>query len=56
VAVTTAIPVLIAVVISYVELNKYQKYSFWSIYSTGYTEIKLLIRQGMAMIRPSSAS
>jgi len=55
VAVTTVVPVLIAVIISYIELNKYQKYSFWNIYSVGFYETKLLFKQVMAMIRPSSA-
>ncbi len=55
VAITTAIPVLIAVVISYVELRKYQKYSFWNIYSVGFYETKLLLKQGLAMIRPSAS-
>lgn len=55
VAITTAIPVLIAVVISYVELRKYQKYSFWNIYSVGFYETKQLFKQGMAMIRPSAS-
>jgi O-antigen/teichoic acid export membrane protein len=55
VAITTVVPVLIAVIISYVELNKYQKYSFWNIYTVGFYETKLLFKQVMAMIRPSSA-
>ncbi|WCT10568.1 lipopolysaccharide biosynthesis protein [Mucilaginibacter jinjuensis] len=55
VAITTVVPVLIAVIISYVELNKYQKYSFWSIYSAGWFETKQLYKQVLSMIRPSAA-
>lgn len=51
VAVTTVIPVLIAVIISHWALNKYQKYSFVSVYTTGFIETKLLLKQGWSAIR-----
>lgn len=54
VAITTVVPVLIAVIISYVELRKYQKYSFWSIYTTGWTETKLLLGKAMAAVKPAN--
>ena len=40
VAVTTVIPTLIAVIIGFWALNKYQEFSFFSIYAVGFAETK----------------
>ncbi|WDF53681.1 lipopolysaccharide biosynthesis protein [Mucilaginibacter sp. KACC 22063] len=47
VAVTTVVPVLIAVIISYIALNRYQKYNFWSVYTVGYKEAISFVKQGL---------
>ncbi|RKR80854.1 O-antigen/teichoic acid export membrane protein [Mucilaginibacter gracilis] len=38
-------PVLAAIIIAYIPLNKYSKFNFWSIYSVGYKEIVIFIKQ-----------
>jgi O-antigen/teichoic acid export membrane protein len=45
IALTNILPILAAIIISYVPLNKYYKFNFWSIYSVGYHELKVLIRK-----------
>lgn len=45
VAITNIFPVLVAIVISYVPLNRYFKFNFWNIYAVGYREIILFIKQ-----------
>jgi Na+-driven multidrug efflux pump len=51
VTITSVIPTIIAVVISFYELNKYKKFNFLSVYSRGFDESKLLVRQGLKAVR-----
>ena len=50
IALTNILPILAAIIISYIPLNKYYKFNFWSIYSVGYHELKVLIRNVYANI------
>ena len=56
VAVTTVMPVLVGVIVGFWALQKYQKFSFISVYKTGYAETKLLFNQLIQKIRPSKAA
>jgi O-antigen/teichoic acid export membrane protein len=51
-ALSTAIWVAIGVIISFWALNKYHKFSFWSIYSLGYSETKILLNQTWKKFKP----
>jgi O-antigen/teichoic acid export membrane protein len=51
-ALSTAIWVIAGVIIGYWALNKYQKFSFWGIYSLGFSESKLLLSNTMQKFRP----
>ena len=52
VAVTTVMPVLVGVIVGFWALQKYHKFSFTSVYKTGYAETKLLVNQVMQRLRP----
>jgi len=55
IAVTTVMPILVGVIIGYWALNKYNKFSFWDVYSVGYTESKALLIQTWQKFRPQKA-
>jgi len=38
-------PILVAIIIAYVPLNRYSKFSFWHMYVVGYKEVILFIKQ-----------
>jgi O-antigen/teichoic acid export membrane protein len=44
IVITNVFPVIVAIVIAYVPLNKYQKFSFWNIYILGFKELAMLIK------------
>lgn len=44
VAITTVIPIIIAVVISYRALYKYQPFKFFDIYKLGYAEVMMVVK------------
>lgn len=39
------LPILVAIIIAYVPLNKYSKFNFWHIYVVGYKEVILFVKQ-----------
>ncbi|MDT3404205.1 oligosaccharide flippase family protein [Mucilaginibacter terrae] len=41
IAIATVVPVLIGTLIGYRALNKYCPFSLWSVYTTGYTQVKI---------------
>lgn len=44
IVITNIVPVVIAIIIAYIPLQKYYKFSFWNIYVVGYHELILLIK------------
>jgi len=56
VAVTTVMPVLVGVIVGFIALQKYQKFSFISVYKTGYAETMALLAQLKEKIKPSKAA
>lgn len=38
-------PILVAIIVAYIPLNKYSKFSFWHIYVVGYKEVILFVKQ-----------
>jgi len=44
IVITNVFPILVAILISYVPLNKYHKFNFWNIYVIGFNELVLLIK------------
>ena len=44
VALTNLLPLLAAIIIAYVPLQKYYKFNFWNMYVIGYHEINILIK------------
>ncbi|QQL50886.1 lipopolysaccharide biosynthesis protein [Mucilaginibacter ginkgonis] len=44
IAISTVFPVLIAVIVGYWYMNKYQKFSFWDTYVVGFNEAKLFVK------------
>ncbi|MBS1666149.1 MAG: oligosaccharide flippase family protein [Bacteroidetes bacterium] len=51
IAVANIFPVLAAVIISYISINKYYKFSFWDIYKVGYRESILLIKKTLSNLK-----
>ncbi|WP_442588361.1 lipopolysaccharide biosynthesis protein [Pedobacter sp. AW31-3R] len=45
VAVANVIPVLIAIIISYRPINEYSKFNFWHMYTGGYRDVMLLLKE-----------
>jgi O-antigen/teichoic acid export membrane protein len=45
IAIAGIFPTIVAVLITYAPLNKYHKFSFWSMYVIGYKEVMLFIKQ-----------
>ncbi len=45
IALTNVFPVLVAIVIAYVPLNKFHKFNFWNIYVVGYKETILFVKE-----------
>jgi O-antigen/teichoic acid export membrane protein len=45
IAIATIFPTLVAIFMTYAPLNKYYKFSFWSIYVLGYRESILFVKQ-----------
>jgi hypothetical protein len=49
-------PVLVGVIVGFIALQKYQKFSFISVYKTGYAETMALLAQLKEKIKPSKAA
>lgn len=45
IAIATIFPTLVAILMTYYPLNKYHKFSFWSMYVIGYKEVILFLKQ-----------
>ncbi|CAM4242896.1 Membrane protein involved in the export of O-antigen and teichoic acid [Pedobacter westerhofensis] len=45
IAIAGVFPTIVAILITYVPLNRYHKFSFWGIYVIGYKEVMLFIKQ-----------
>ena len=41
---TNIFPIAAAIIITYIPLNKYYKFNFWSMYKLGYTELVLFVK------------
>lgn len=50
IVVANIFPVLAGIIIAYIPLNKYYKFSIWDIYTIGYRELKLLIKQTLGAL------
>ena len=51
IAITNILPLLAAIIMAYVPLNKYYAFNFWSIYSVGYQELMTLIKSTYANLK-----
>jgi O-antigen/teichoic acid export membrane protein len=45
IAIANIFPILVAIIISYVPLNRYSKFNFWNMYILGYKEVIIFIQQ-----------
>lgn len=52
IAIATLFPVLVGTIIGYKALNKYCPFGIWSVYATGYQQVKVLINNTFGRKRP----
>jgi O-antigen/teichoic acid export membrane protein len=50
IVITNIFPILTAIIIAYVPLQKYYKFNFWNMYVVGYKEIIIFIRESYQLL------